>query len=105
MEYARSVNELAKRPRWYNAVTTNCTTNVREQHPASERAPWDWRMLVNGKMDEMLYEKGLLETEGLGFAELRERALINEAARAANGAADFSARIREGRPGFGGDGR
>lgn len=104
LEYARSVNELAERPRWYNAVTTNCTTNVREQHPASERAPWDWRMLANGKMDEMLYEMGLLETEGLGFAELRERALINEAARAADGAADFSARIREGRPGFGGGG-
>ena len=63
--------------------------------------PWDWRMLVNGKGDEMLYERGAIVTDGLPFAELRKRALINAAARAANDSPDFSALIRKERPGFG----
>jgi hypothetical protein len=49
----------------------------------------------------MLYENGDLATDGLPFVELKERAHINAAARAANDDPDFSARIREGRPGFG----
>ena len=97
MEYVEAMNDLHARPSWYNAMTMNCTTAVRSHHPASERAPWDWRMLINGKMDEMLYETGLLETGGMGFEELRERALINGDAVAADGAADFWRRIREGR--------
>ena len=71
------------------------------QRPATGRAPWDWRMLVNGKGDEMLYERGVLTNDGLPFARLKERARINEAARAAGDALDFSARIRAGRPGMG----
>ena len=41
-----------------------------------------------------------LVVAGLPFAELKRRALINPAAKAANNALDFSARIREGRPGM-----
>jgi hypothetical protein len=100
LEYLAAINDLHARPAWYNAMTMNCTTAMRAHHPASERAPWDWRMLINGKMDEMLYEMGLFETGGLSFAELREQALINEAAQAADAALDFSTRIRLGRAGF-----
>lgn len=98
LEYAHSLNAMREKPRWYNAVTTNCTTTIRTQHPAGERLPWDWRILVNGKGDEMLFERGVLATGGLSFAELKERAHINERARAANDAPDFSARIRAGLP-------
>lgn len=100
LEYLTTINHLRDQPRWYNAITTNCTTAIRSQHPASERLPWDWRMLVNGKGDEMLYERGAIVTDGLPFAELKSRALINDAARAANEAPDFSKRIRAGRTGF-----
>jgi hypothetical protein len=100
LEYIRTINELNKTPRWYNAVTTNCTTAIRSQHPASERAPWDWRMLVNGKGDELMYENRAILTDGLPFAELKQRALTNSAARAANDSPDFSALIRKDRPGF-----
>jgi hypothetical protein len=71
MDYVTSLNELHSRPRWYNAVTTNCTTSIRTQHAVAERAPWDWRILLNGKGDEMLFERGALATGGLGFAELK----------------------------------
>lgn len=100
LEYLRSLNHMRDHPRWYNAVTTNCTTAIRDQHPAAERVPWDWRILVNGKGDELMFEQKTIANAGLPFAELKQRALINPAAQPANDAPDFSRRIRENRPGF-----
>lgn len=98
LEYVNALNTLHYHPRWYNAITTNCTTNIRTQRPADERAPWDWRVLLNGKADEMLYERHAIATGGLSFAELKQRSLINERARAADKDANFSRVIREGLP-------
>ena len=98
LEYVKSLNDLRQKPRWYNAVTTNCTTAIRSQHPGHERIPWDWRILLNGKGDELLYEQGLIVTGGLSFSELKQRSLINERAKAADEDPDFSARIREDLP-------
>jgi hypothetical protein len=99
MEYLDRLNELHQRAEWYNEVTENCTTSIRAQHTRSNRMPWDWRMLVNGFMDQMLYEKHLLAGD-LPFAELKQRALINERALGAGDAPDFSEKIRAGAPGF-----
>lgn len=100
LEYLKTLNELHEHPRWYNALTTNCTTSIRAQHPTDERTPWDWRILANGKADEMLYERHAIATAGLPFAELKQRSLINERARAADKDPDFSRLIRQGVPGF-----
>jgi hypothetical protein len=100
LEYVQAINELRKHPRWYHAITTNCTTAIRSQHALQARIPWDWRMLINGKIDEFFYQAGLLVTDGLPFQELKRRALINPAAQEADQAPDFSQRIRAGRPGF-----
>src|SRR6184192_4665387 len=54
-EYVKTVNALHEHPRWYNAVTSNCTTSIRAQRAVKLRAPWDWRILLNGKAYEMLY--------------------------------------------------
>jgi hypothetical protein len=93
LEYIRSLNVLRDKARWYNAITTNCTTSIRTQHAATERMPWDWRILVNGKGDELLYERGVLD-RSVPFAQLKRRACINNRAQAANDAPDFSERIR-----------
>ena len=98
LEYINTINELRDHPRWYNAVTHNCTTSIRAQRAAKQRAPWDWRMLLNGKGDELLYERHAIVTGGLAFAELKQRSLINDRARAADGDPDFSRVIREGLP-------
>jgi hypothetical protein len=98
LEYVHSLNALRTQPRWYNAITTNCTTSIRGQHPSNERIPWDWRILLNGKGDELLYRDGGLVTGGLPFAELKARSLIDTRARAANDSPDFSQMIREGLP-------
>lgn len=100
LEYLSALNGLHDHPRWYNAATTNCTTSIRTQRAAALRNPWDWRILVNGYGDEMLYERGALRTGGLSFAELKAHALINARARAADHVANFSERIRDGVPGF-----
>ena len=55
---------------------------------------------MNGKADELLYERHLVATDNLSFPELKKRSHINERARAADKDPDFSDRIREGIPGF-----
>jgi hypothetical protein len=98
LEYIHSLNALRDKPRWYNAITTNCTTSIRTQHPPKERLPWDWRILLNGKGDELMYERHYIVTGGLPFAELKARSLIDARARAANDSPVFSQLIREGLP-------
>jgi len=93
LEYLKRMNQLYARPEWYNALTSNCTTNIRTQHVVARPAPWDWRILINGKGDELLYERGVLD-RSLPFAELKRRAHINSRAKAADDSPDFSARIR-----------
>jgi hypothetical protein len=98
LEYIKAMNALHEHPRWYNEVTTNCTTSIRTQRSVKLRAPWDWRMLINGKADELLYEHHAIATGGLPFSELKQRSLINERARAADKDPDFSRLIREDLP-------
>jgi hypothetical protein len=98
LEYIHSLNALRDKPRWYNAITTNCTTSIRTQHPPGERMPWDWRILLNGKGDELMYERHLIVTGGLPFGELKARSLINARAKAAGASPDFSQLIRMGLP-------
>ena len=65
--------------------------------------PWNWRILANGKGDEFLYMRRAINTS-LPFADVRARSDITAKAKAADGEADFSERIREGllpRPGDG----
>jgi hypothetical protein len=99
LDYLRRVNALHEHAEWYNALTDNCTIAIRTQRSAADRAPWDWRMLLNGHLDELLYERGTIVTN-LPFAELKKISNINARAKAADAAADFSQQIRQGLPGF-----
>ncbi len=102
VDYLETIDDMRRNPRWYNALTHNCTTVIR--HHAMKVAahkPWNWRILLNGHLDELGYMRGTVDTS-LPFPELRRRSRIVAAARAAGAAADFSARIRAGLPGFAG---
>jgi hypothetical protein len=98
LEYLGRINSLHSKPEWYSALTQNCTTSIRSQHAVSDRAPWDWRILVNGYCTELFYDRGLIDTN-LPLAELKRRAHINGRAKAAGNASNFSAQIRQGVPG------
>jgi hypothetical protein len=98
LSYVDEVNRLARRPKWYNALTHNCTTTIRfHAQQSGTRNPWNWRILVNGRGDEFLYMRGIVNTS-LPFPELRARSDVTERARAIGNAPDFSRRIREGLP-------
>jgi Domain of unknown function (DUF4105) len=102
LTYVSYLNHLKDHPEWYNALTRNCTTTL--DKPISKEVtnpqPWNYQILVNGTLDELLYDRGRLVTDGLPFKDLKSRAHINASAKAADKDPDFSAIIRTNRPGF-----
>jgi len=98
-DYVRAMNELADQARWYNALTTNCTTTIRQhtKHVAANN-PFNWKIIVNGYIDELGYDRGTIDTS-MPFQELRRQSEITEKAKAAGDDTDFSSLIREGLPG------
>jgi uncharacterized protein DUF4105 len=95
MKYMAQINALRTQPEFYNTLTTNCTTNIwMNAQVNAGRVPLSWKILASGYVPEYLYEQGRLETMGLSFPELQQRAHVNARAQAADKAADFSRRIR-----------
>jgi hypothetical protein len=96
--YLERINELADRPEWYHLFSNSCTINIiRYANAAGREGRLDLRHVLNGWIDSYLYYSGRVDTT-LPFAELRRRALINAAAKAAGDGPDFSEKIREGLP-------
>jgi hypothetical protein len=102
LTYVTYLNHLRDHPEWYNAVTKNCTTTLDSK--LSEDLPqpkaWNYKLLLNGTLDELLYERGRLVAGGLPFPELQQREHINPFAQTIDQSPDFSALIRAGRVGF-----
>jgi hypothetical protein len=97
--YLERINQLADRPEFYHLFSNSCTINiVRYANAAGRQGRFNIRHLLNGLIDSYLYHSGRIDTS-LPFDELRRRSLINEAAQAAEGAPDFSTRIRASLPG------
>jgi Domain of unknown function (DUF4105) len=98
--YLKRINELAKRPEFYNLLTNSCTINIiRYANAAGRTGGFDVRHLLNGLIGSYLYASGRLDT-ALPFDELRRRSLINKDAEAADSAPEpqFSQRIRASLP-------
>jgi hypothetical protein len=102
LTYVSYLNKLKDHPEWYNELSRNCTTTLDRQLAAdvNNPQPWNYQFILNGTLDELLYDRGRLVTGGLPFPELKQREHINAAAQAANHSPDFSALIRAGRIGF-----
>lgn len=100
LDYFREINRLAREPRWYNALTHNCTTAIRyHSKQIGAAGPLDWRMFANGHLPELGYERGVLE-QSLPLAQLVEASYISDKAKALPADENFSAAIRQGLPGF-----
>jgi hypothetical protein len=103
LQYLDWINTIRDHPRWYNALTENCTTSITSYLARSRIGGfprWDWRFLLNGHGDELLYENGYLATGGMSFPDLAKQALINDAAKKLGDDPEFSKKIRQGHPGF-----
>jgi hypothetical protein len=98
LDYVREINAIAERPRWYNALTHNCTTSIWHHTKAVGSGPsLDWRLLANGYLVDLAHERGTVNTS-IPLAELKRRSDITERARSSGAGEDFSAAIREGLP-------
>jgi len=96
--YLARINELADRPEFYHLLSNSCTINIiRYANAAGREGRFDIRHLFNGLIDSYLYHSGRVDTT-LPFNDLRRRSLINAVAQAADGAPDFSQRIRASLP-------
>jgi len=98
LNYLERVNHLAEKPKWYNALSQNCTTTIRfHAENVLGGIPHDWRWLANGHLDELLYQYGLINRD-LPFAELKSRSHLNPLVSALPVDADFSSTIRRQLP-------
>lgn len=96
MEYIRQINDMKKRPVWYNTLTTNCTTNIAMHIKTfSDRIRYNWKVVLSGYAPLYAYEVGVLDTN-LPFPELRKRSLINSRAHVIGDDPEFSRKIRDG---------
>jgi hypothetical protein len=98
LEYMRDINEVWEHPRFYNTLTTNCTTMILANAAVNPgHMPYSWKILLSGYTPEYAYDLGRLD-QSLPFEELKRRVHINAKAQAADKAPDFSGRIRAGLP-------
>jgi len=98
LDYIRDINEVREHPRFYNTLTTNCTTMILAHAAVNPSAiPYSWKVLLSGYAPEYVYDMGRLD-RSMPFEELKRRVHINAAAQAADQAPDFSRRIRADRP-------
>jgi hypothetical protein len=98
MSYVRTANALAGRPQFYNALTSNCATNVLDHAREGEMpARMSLDVLLSGYAARQAYRNGRLDTS-LPFEELERRSHVNAAALAADADPNFSNAIRAGLP-------
>jgi hypothetical protein len=94
-DYVRAMNDMREHPRFYNTLTTNCTTTALvHSHVNPDSAPFSWKLLLSGYVPQYAYELGKLD-RALPFAELERRVWVNARAHAADQDPAFSQRIRE----------
>jgi hypothetical protein len=98
VDYLETINQLHDHPQWYNGLTQNCTTTIRARvQDVGAARKLDWRLLANGHLDQLLYERRQIDTD-ISLNDLRSRSNITQRAKAAGDLPDFSARIRTGIP-------
>ena len=101
LAFVEEAAALARRPRFYNTLTSNCTTVAFNlARGLSPGLPLDYRVLLSGHLAEYAHDQGAL-TPGYDYATLRERGYISERARHAGDGEDYSRVIRRGVPGVG----
>ncbi|NJD09967.1 MAG: DUF4105 domain-containing protein [Gemmatimonadetes bacterium] len=87
--------DLRRRPEYYHTLANNGATNLADavNEVAPGRVPWSRALVMPALSDEYAFELGLLGLERRP-AEVRTQYRVDQRARAANGASDFSQRIR-----------
>lgn len=101
LSYVEEAGQVYRQPRFYNTLTTNCTTIVFElARRIVPGLPLDYRLLLSGYLAKYAYDVGAL-VPGHSFADLRAAGRITDRARAADASGEpFGQAIRRGVPGI-----
>ena len=75
-------------------MTNNCTTSILKNR--REKVELDVRLLLNGALDRLLYERGQIDNR-MPFEELKKQSRINDVANLTS-AEKFHTAIREQLP-------
>lgn len=96
MKYVELSQSLDQVPRFYDTLWTNCTTTIFSMLRAigPDDFPFDYRVLISGRVAEYLYGIGFIENVQ-PFTEVRRRADITMKARLAATDPQFSQAIRK----------
>jgi hypothetical protein len=95
----REAADMVEHPVFYGGLLRNCTTTwilIAEQ-VTGKPVPFDLRLLLNGRFDELLYERGHLVADashGLPYEEMRKLHCITAVAQQYQGDPDWSAKVR-----------
>jgi hypothetical protein len=95
VDVMQRVNKLHDEPEYYDTLSNNCTTNIVRHINALAPGsiPTDYRVLLPGFADNLAYELGLIDNSR-PFAEVKQRARVNDLALRYRDDPHFSQRIR-----------
>ncbi|MBO9538889.1 DUF4105 domain-containing protein [Herbaspirillum sp.] len=97
--YLERAAQLQAAPRFYNTLTSNCTTIVFGlARRLSPLLPLDYRLLLSGYFAGYAYDHGGL-VPGYSFEQLKAAGRITQRALAVRAGDDYSTAIRQGVPG------
>lgn len=100
MAYVEEARRIEKTPRFYNSLTSNCTTVVFQiAKQIQPDLPLDYRLLLSGYFDEYAYDQGGL-VAGVPFDVLKKRGRVQSMPGVQNMAneEDYSRYIRRELP-------
>lgn len=103
ISYLHKAEQLKQQPRWYNTLTSNCTTLVFDMIKAIiPQLPVDYRLLASGYLPNYIYDLGGLNSH-YTFTQLQQKAYVNPRTKGFEQRQDqssqaYSSLIREGVP-------
>lgn len=76
VSYLEAGNALTRKPRFYQTITTNCTTVIfRLARLVQPGIPADWRILVSGYLPDYLYQHSMIRTD-IPLDDVKRQAVI-----------------------------
>ncbi len=96
ISFLEEAERLGHEPAWYNTLTDNCTSRLRDHvnAVAPGLVPSTWRVVLPGYSDELMMSLGRLR-DGDDLEAARKLWRINGRARAVGDSPDFSRAIRD----------
>lgn len=94
LTYLELGNSLDRKPRWYQTITTNCTTVIwKLARSVDKRLPMDWRVLLSGYTQDYLYDIGVIAPDK-PMEQIRKEALTTPYLDRVTPEVNFSRAIR-----------